>query len=182
MIWNARERVCGAEIEVDFENGIVLGPTACPNCGVSPFYVDLTERIEIGKMPGGVVEASADARDFAEQYGIDLSEIKPSGKNDTIILNDVAGAFAASEEIEKKLWDDENLSKKEPPLASPDQSDSTAKKVEATSAARDFAKLRGIDLSEIKPSGKNNKIIYDDVLAFWVTKTPAETGQEGGTK
>lgn len=92
--WKARERTCGKEIkvEIDDENGTILKPESCPYCEAKPFYVDFIEQIEEWED----VEVTTAAFEFAEEHGIDLSEIEPTGKNGAIIYIDVVKAFIAA--------------------------------------------------------------------------------------
>ncbi len=119
--WNARERVCGRMIEVDFDpkSGKIEAPARCPECGISPVYVDLAERIAkptssappaTSPGPGAVATAGHDspapkvtqaAADLAASNGIELASVKATGAGGTIITKaDVEAAISAGKEGE----------------------------------------------------------------------------------
>ena len=102
--WKARERTCGKEIhvEIDDENGTILNLEACPLCGAKPLYVDFIEQLE--QLPDEV-EATAAAIALAEEHGLDLREIEPTGKNGKVIFIDVLKAVLA---VEEAAQDDES--------------------------------------------------------------------------
>lgn len=99
--WRARDRVCGKEIriEIDDEDGTIQRLEACPRCGAKPLYVDFIEQLPDD------IEATTAALALAEEHGIDLREIEPTGKNGKVIFIDVLKAVLA---VEEAAQDDES--------------------------------------------------------------------------
>jgi pyruvate/2-oxoglutarate dehydrogenase complex dihydrolipoamide acyltransferase (E2) component len=84
------------------------------------------------------VDAEDAARDLAETYDIDLSEIEGTGEEGRVLEDDVVAALEAR---------------------------AGGSAVEATNAARELAEEHGIDLSEIEGTGQDGRILKSDVRA-----------------
>jgi len=91
--WKARERVCGRIIVVQRrDNGTVILPVICPECGISPVVVDLVEQQRDS--------ATQAAQDLAAENGIALELVKGSGNHGVITKADVLAAIAARDAAE----------------------------------------------------------------------------------
>lgn len=91
------------------------------------------------------IRAVPAARKIAQQGGVDLTLVKPTGPHGTIMKSDVE-AYLAS--IEKG---------REPRPAA-------REKIKASPLARAMASSQGLDLAEIKGTGADGKIVKDDIL------------------
>jgi hypothetical protein len=96
--WKARERVCGRIIVVNrLGDGSLMVPASCPECGISPVYVDLLEQLPVSALLSGATLA---ARGLAVEHGIALELVKGSGKDGVITKADLLAAIAARESTE----------------------------------------------------------------------------------
>ena len=85
---------------------------------------------------------SKQAKELAENSGVDVSSIQPTGKNNSIVLKDI-----------------HEIMGKKPRSASMKSSPSAF----ASKIAKDLAENSGVDVSSIKPTGKNNSIVLKDI-------------------
>jgi pyruvate/2-oxoglutarate dehydrogenase complex dihydrolipoamide acyltransferase (E2) component len=93
--WKARERVCGRIIVVQRrDDGTVILPAICPECGISPVCVDLVERQRDS--------ATQAAQDLAAENGIALELVNGSGSHGLITKADVLAAIAARGAVESE--------------------------------------------------------------------------------
>lgn len=92
---------------------------------------------------GGSIKAVPAARWRARREGVDLSLVKGSGPDGTILLKDIQDFRITKTSIETVV---------------------RAKKIHASSLARKLAEKKGIPLQDIEGSGKHGRIMMGDVI------------------
>ena len=112
-----------------------------------------------------VIEASPLARNIAEENGIDLSLVAPSGKR--IEKADVLAYLEEHKKVRR-----ENAPDGKPSTGSP-------AKILASPKARGMAKERGLDLAVIPGSGPEGAVLAADVMEFKGTIEPATVETPG---
>jgi pyruvate dehydrogenase E2 component (dihydrolipoamide acetyltransferase) len=112
-----------------------------------------------------ILRAEPAARRIAREEGIDLSRVKGSGPNGTILVKDIENF---------------KISQKAPSMTSEKKAPDKSESIRAEPAARWMAKREGIDLSRVKGSGPNGTILAKDVENFKIAQKAPErtTGKE----
>ena len=113
--------------------------------GPVPSELTRLEQTATGKKSVVQIRAVPVARKMAQQRGVDLTLVKPTGPQGTIMKRDVE-AYLASIERERG------------------RRPAAREKIKASPLARTMASSQGLDLAEIKGTGPGGKIVKDDVL------------------
>ncbi|MGI8538155.1 MAG: E3 binding domain-containing protein, partial [Rubrobacteraceae bacterium] len=122
----------------------------------------------------GEVEASDAARRQARELGVDITEIEGTGSEGRVIVDDVKNAAeAAGNGTAQQAQDAAGQAAGQAQQAAGQvagqaqqatgQAGGEAKEIDATDAARREAEERGIDLSQVKGTGTDGRIIISDV-------------------
>jgi pyruvate dehydrogenase E2 component (dihydrolipoamide acetyltransferase) len=91
------------------------------------------------------IRAVPAARKIAQQGGVDLTLVKPTGPHGTIMKSDVEAYLASIEKGRERRPE-------------------AGEKIKASPLARAMALSQGLDLVEIKGTGADGKIVKDDIL------------------
>ena len=129
---------------------------------LSPLIPSETQALQKGKKEPGIIagvkiNATSVAMKLAEQFKIDLAQVKGSGPGGRIQKEDVMDYRSRSS-----------------------QEESFAGRVKASPAARRRAREAGIDIRAVKGTGPENLVTEKDVIAYTSAPSPAgvEIGEE----
>jgi pyruvate dehydrogenase E2 component (dihydrolipoamide acetyltransferase) len=130
----------------------------------SPEGSSVSEAAQLQQKPGREensvhIRAAPAARKTAQQHGVDLSLVKPTGPHGTIMRQDVE-AYLASIEKAAERW----------PVS--------GEKIKTSPVARAMASSEGLELAEIKGTGPGGRIIKDDILRALKEKKPSAKAKE----
>jgi pyruvate dehydrogenase E2 component (dihydrolipoamide acetyltransferase) len=141
----------------------VIGIKATPSTKVRPEIVQLVEERS---------KASPAAKKLAQQYDVDLNQLRGSGPGGRIVIEDVQRYI---DSIAPYLS-----------MGRRDASIQTSERIKASPLAKRLAIEHGIDLATIAGTGPGGRIVRDDVLKSVEIKIPPAPGfpplggQEGG--
>ena len=107
------------------------------------------------------IRAEPAARWMARREGIDLSRVKGSGPNGTILVKDIENF---------------KIAQKTPSMTSEKKAPDKSESIRAEPAARWMARREGIDLSLVKGSGPNGTILVKDIENFKTAQKAPEKG------
>ncbi|MBD2841785.1 2-oxo acid dehydrogenase subunit E2 [Erythrobacter rubeus] len=112
--------------------------------------------------------ATPTARKLAEANGVDLTQIEGTGPNGKITKGDVEGAMGGGEASSVTGAAPE-------PSPAPAPSASSGERIIASPLAKRIAEQKGIDLSAVKGTGPNGRIVKADVESFDPASAPTPT-------
>ncbi|MBW1862081.1 MAG: 2-oxo acid dehydrogenase subunit E2 [Deltaproteobacteria bacterium] len=130
--------VIAAEGE-DVPEGYERGPEASKATETA-----LPEKVSTSDRRPDHIKAAPLARKIAEQHGIDLALVEPTGPHGTVMKKDVEAYLSSTPKEEKA------------PV--------TGEKIKASPLARAMAASEGLNLAEIKGTGSGGRITKDDIL------------------
>lgn len=118
--------------------------------GISQGVPDFTrKKAQISGKKSDIVRAAPMARKLAQQYGIDLSLVTPTGPHGTIMKKDVEAHLTARPERAT--------------AASPSPPAGSEERIKASPLARSIAEAHDLNLSAMKGSGPGGKIVKADI-------------------
>lgn len=127
---------------------------------------------------GGDVKASPLARRIAEQAGVDLGAVQGSGAHGKVVRSDVEAAMSGSAGTAKSGSVDISATGALPPAV-----DADGNRLFASPLARRMAAQAGIELSGVKGSGPDGRIVkrdIDDAVAQGIAKPTQPEASTGG--
>ena len=152
------------------EPGEVLAPLAAPAAPFSAAPAAATRAVPAANGAGAGapgVQVVPAARRLASERGVDLTQVRGSGRNGRILLADVEAALQAPA----------------PAAPAPTSNEATAVRVPVVPAARRLARENEIELAAITGSGPQGRILIEDVEAAIAAQSasPAVPGPAAGS-